>query len=115
MKLQTFRAEITQHNKDHPELKGCIYSNCPNKIDPAPDNQVLCEEHNLVMLHWFYELDGWKYGPESYDAFTGKKLPRRLGSDLTMVDYRKRYCNWIASLSPIEYLAILKNAIGDDA
>ena len=114
MNLQTFRFEIEQHNKDHPELKGCIYPNCPNKIKPAWDNDVLCHEHELIMLHWFYERGGCEYCPDNWSLESGKKMPKTKGMDRNMHEYRKRYCDWIASLSPIEYESILKNQIGDE-
>jgi hypothetical protein len=114
MKLDEFRAEVAQHNLDHPELPNCIYPNCPNKIYPLWDNKVLCEEHNLLVEFWFYEEDGYSYCPDIWDFDTGKKLPKPEGSDENMATYRKRYCDWIASLSPETYLAILKHQIGDD-
>lgn len=114
MKLTSFRAEIIQHNTDHPELANCIYPHCPNKIYPLWDNKVLCEEHNLLVTFWFYEKEGCYYCPEAWDAFTGKKEPKPEGSDENMDMYRKRYCDWIASLTPDNYLAILKHQIGDE-
>lgn len=113
-KLEEFREEIQKHNKDHPELKGCIYPNCSNKIYPTWDNDVLCFEHMMLFEWWFYEEDGWKYCPETWDAFTGEKLRKPKGSDKDMIAYRKRYCDWIASLSESDYIGILKHQIGDD-
>jgi hypothetical protein len=114
MKLQAFRDEITQHNADHPELGTCIYPNCPNKIYPLWDNKVLCKEHNLMVTFWFYEKGGYSYCPDNWDLHTGKKMPKPEGSDENMSAYRKRYCAWIAALSPEDYLAILKYQIGDE-
>jgi hypothetical protein len=114
MNIDDFRTEIKQHNADHPDFKPCIYPNCPNKIYPLWDNQVLCEEHNLMVTFWVYEKDGWKYNPDTWDAFTNKKLPKPKGSDKNMTAYRKRYCDWIASLPAVEYLTILKHQIGDE-
>jgi hypothetical protein len=115
MKLNDFRDEIMLHNAEHPDLKQCIYYGCQNRIDPAWDNDVLCQEHNLLFTWWFYELDGHQYCPEIWDFNSGKKLPKPLGSDENMTAYRKRYCDWIASLDPAEYERILKHQIGDDA
>jgi hypothetical protein len=114
MKLTELRAEIMQHNIDHPDLRFCIYPQCPNKINPAWDNEVLCEEHQLMMLYWFYEEDGAKYCPDTWDFPSGKKLPKPRGSDVDMTAYRKRYCDWIMALSPEQYLSILKRQIGDE-
>jgi hypothetical protein len=113
MKLEKFRKEIEEHDKTHPELKNCIYYGCVHKIKPAWDNQVLCEEHSLMMLHWFYELDGSSYHPEIFDFDSGKPIPKRKGTDENMTAYRKRYCDWIASLSEQEYIDLLKYQIGD--
>jgi len=114
MKLEEFREDIQKHNKDSPSLRNCIYHNCPNKIKPAWDNNVLCEEHSLLVMWWFYEKDGYKYCPENWDAFTGEKLKKPKGSDKDMTAYRKRYCDWIAALSESDYIGILKHQIGDD-
>jgi hypothetical protein len=65
------------------------------------------------MLHWFYEKDGAKYCPDIWNV-NGSKLPKPKGSDKDMTAYRKHYCDWIASLTPIEYEQILKNQIGDN-
>jgi hypothetical protein len=114
MLLADFRKEIVQHNIDHPDLKNCIYPNCPNKIKPAWDNEVMCFEHQLVMEYWFYEEDGALFCPDIWDFPSGKKLPRPRCSDPDMTAYRKRYCDWIAALSPQQYLDILKIQIGDE-
>lgn len=114
MNLLQFRKEILQHNLDHPELKRCIYPNCPNKIYKTWDSEVLCDEHRLVVEWWFYEKDGYKYCPDVWSMDTGLKEPKPEGSDENMAVYRKRYCDWIASLSPKEYLSILKHQIGDE-
>lgn len=112
MNLTDLRSEIAQNNKDHPELPFCIYPNCPNKIKPAWDNQVLCHEHYLLVEFWFYEKDGWVKNPDTWDFPSGKKLPKPAGSDANMTTYRKRYCDWIASLSNAEYEKILLMQIG---
>ncbi len=114
MKLEELRARIKVHDKDHPEYRQCIYSGCIHKIDPTWDNKVLCEEHDLMFRFWFYEEDGAKYCPDIWEFETGKKLPKPEGSDPDMKAYRKRYCDWIASLSPEKYLSILKHQIGDE-
>lgn len=114
MKLTDFRKEIEQHNMANSKLPNCIQYNCKNKIKPAWDNEVLCEEHQLMMLYWFYEEDGVKYCPDTWDFPSGKKLPKPKGSDRDMTAYRKRYCDWIAALSPEQYLVILKQQIGDE-
>ena len=110
--LAQFRAGIVQHNTDHPEAKQCIVYNCQNRIETGSwDNQVLCEEHNLMFLHWFYECDGAKYCPEVFSYPLGERLRKPRGSDKDMNAYRKRYCDWIASLSSEEYRSILLNQI----
>lgn len=114
MKLNEFREEIVIHNAEHPELKVCIYPNCPNHIYPLWDNDVLCQEHNLLVTYWFYEKEGYQYCPDTWDAMSGKKLRKPRGSDENMVAYRKRYCDWIASLTPDKYIKILKIQIGDE-
>lgn len=114
MKLEKFRERELQHDKEHPELPNCIYYNCTHKIKPAWDNKVLCGEHELMMLFWFYEEDGAKYCPDVWDMNTGKKLPKPKGSVENMAAYRKKYCDWIAALSEKQYLDLLKFQIGDD-
>jgi hypothetical protein len=114
MKLTELRAEIGQHNTDHPKLPMCIYPQCSNKIDPAWDNDVLCREHELLFLYWFYEEDGAEYCPDTWDFPSGKKLPKPRGSDKDMATYRKRYCDWIMKLTPEQYENILKLQIGDE-
>jgi aminoglycoside/choline kinase family phosphotransferase len=114
LRLEEFRESIKKHNEEHPELKNCIYPNCINKIRPTWDNDVLCEEHQLLMDWWFYEKDGYSFCPETWDAFTNVKLPKPKGSDANMTAYRKRYCDWIKSLSESDYIGILKHQIGDD-
>ena len=113
-KLEEFRESIKKHNAEHPELKNCIYPNCPNKIQPAWDNDVLCFEHMMIFDFWFYEKEGYKFCPDVWDCDTGKKLPKPEGSDENMTAYRKRYCDWIQSLSESEYIGILKWSIGDE-
>ena len=115
MKIDEFRKDIEKHDKDHPELPNCIYYNCVHKIKPAWDNQVLCEEHSLLFLFWFYEEGGYAFCPDTWDMDTGKKLPKRDGSDDDMTAYRKRYCDWIASLTNENYESILKHQIGDES
>lgn len=114
MKLNELKNKIEQNDKAHPELPNCIYYNCRHKIKPAWDNEVLCQEHELMMLHWFYELDGFSYHPEIFDLNTRKPIPKRKGTDENMAAYRKRYCDWIASLTESEYIQILKHQIGDE-
>lgn len=114
MKLTDFRAEIQKHNAEHPELAPCIYPSCINKIKPLWDNQVLCAEHDLLVEFWFYEKEGFRYCPEGVDMDTGQPIPHTEGMDVDMAAYRKRYCDWIAALSPEAYLGILKHQIGDD-
>lgn len=111
MKIIDFRNEIVQHNLAHPELSNCIYPKCLNKINPAWDNMVLCLEHQMLMEYWFYEEDGAKYCPDVRDFPSGKKLPKTKGSDKDMSAYRKRYCDWIGSLSTEEYMNILLHQI----
>jgi len=96
------------------KLGNCIYPNCKNKIKPTWDNNVLCEEHMLMFDWWFYEENGWKFCPESWDAFTGIKQPKPEGSDNNMTAYRKRYCDWIQSLPKAKYIEILKYQRGDE-
>ena len=114
MKIADFRKEIEAHNVAHPEIPKCIAYNCVNKIDPAWDNQVLCKEHEMVMLYWFYEENGVSYCPDVWSFPDGKKLRKLKGSDATMIAYRKRYCDWIAALTPQQYIDILKIQIGDE-
>lgn len=114
MKLAEYRTKITTYNQAHPTLPNCIYPNCPNKILPQWDNQVLCAEHNLLVEFWFYEKDGYQYCPDIWSIDMGKKIPKPEGSDTNMTAYRKRYCDWIAALSPAEYESILKSQIGDE-
>jgi hypothetical protein len=114
MQLEELRAEIQQHNTDHPDLPACIIPNCPNKVKPAWDNKVLCYEHKLVVDHWVVEKSGFQFDPEVRDFDTGKKLPRPAGSDENKATYRKRYCDWVTGLSPEIYLDILKYQIGDE-
>jgi hypothetical protein len=106
--LVIFRQEVSQNNTDHPTAKPCIAYDCQNKIETDQwDNQVLCEEHDLLIRYWGYELGGFNYNPEIFDFPTGKKLPKPKGSDANMTAYRKRYCDWIAGLSKEEYRRIL--------
>jgi hypothetical protein len=90
------------------QSKLCIVQGCQKIIDEAWDNNVLCVEHRLLFLYWFYEKDGAKYCPETFDFPSGKKLPKPKGSDENMPAYRKRYCDWILALSVEEKERILK-------
>lgn len=113
MKLSDYRKENLEYDKTNPTHPQCIYPNCNHRVNIAWDNKVLCHEHEMIMLHWFYELDGWHYCPDQWDFETGTKLPKPEGSDDNMKAYRKRYCDWIASLTKEEYERILKFQIGD--
>jgi len=115
MNIDELRKGIIQNNLKNPDVPKCIFPHCPNAIDKSWDNDVLCREHRLLFLYWFYEENGWIYCPETYDIFTGKKEPKSEGSDVDMNAYRKRYCDWIASLSSEQYLLNLKRQIGDDS
>jgi hypothetical protein len=105
--ISIFRQEVEANNNMNSYGCNCIVYGCKNKVMTDQwDNKVLCCEHHLILTYWFYELDGAKYNPDIYDE-SGKKLPKPDGSDPTHNDYRKRYCDWILSLSKDEYRRIL--------
>ena len=112
--LIDYRKENEAFDAAHPANPQCIYPKCLHKVNLAWDNKVLCHEHEMLMLHWFYELDGWHYCPETWDMETGKKLPKPADSDVNMTAYRNRYCEWITSLAKTDYERILLFQIGGD-